>query len=157
MGSQVQTLNNGNHLNPRTSHVVTSLVLTKEPLNVSLSPETVNSNESVALSLPLYQPLSHSHSLPLKSQSQAGKQHLMTGLSHTKRRKMKPMVIVNSGHSARLRKLLPYAGRRAGFRRVNQQDSVWWRLGRLQKTGLALQEAIKRAESARRSQILSSS
>lgn len=67
------------------------------------------------------------------------------------------MVIVNSGHSARLRKLLPYAGRRAGFRRVNQQDSVWWRLGRLQKTGLALQEAIKRAESARRSQILSSS
>ncbi|KAG0146164.1 hypothetical protein CROQUDRAFT_723057 [Cronartium quercuum f. sp. fusiforme G11] len=77
---------------------------------------------------------------------QAGKQHLMTGTSHTNKRKLKPMIIVNKSHNNRLRKLLPYSYKRAGFRRVNERDTVWWSSGKLQKTGLALLNAINRAE-----------
>ncbi|WAR51771.1 hypothetical protein PtB15_1B207 [Puccinia triticina] len=54
---------------------------------------------------------------------QAGTQHLMTGLSQSRKRKLKPMVIVKRSQTSLLRKLLPYAGKRAGFRKLDQSET----------------------------------
>ncbi|KAA1127470.1 hypothetical protein PGTUg99_036996 [Puccinia graminis f. sp. tritici] len=86
---------------------------------------------------------------------QAGTQHLMTGLSQTRKRKLKPMVIVKRSQTSLLRKLLPYAGKRAGFRKLDQSETVWWRSGKLQKSGVALKQAIQRSHALKRSQLLS--
>ncbi|POV99149.1 hypothetical protein PSTT_13956 [Puccinia striiformis] len=80
---------------------------------------------------------------------QAGTQHLMTGLTQNRKRKLKPMVIVKKSQTSLLRKLLPYAGKRAGFRKLDQSESVWWKSGKLQKSG-ALQQAINRSNRLKR-------
>ncbi|EGG11929.1 uncharacterized protein MELLADRAFT_51433 [Melampsora larici-populina 98AG31] len=70
--------------------------------------------------------------------SQAGKQHLITGTSHIRKEE------INKTHTTKLRKLLPCVGKRAGFRKFNEINSVWWSTGRLQKSGTALESAILR-------------
>ncbi|KAA1068275.1 hypothetical protein PGTUg99_031162 [Puccinia graminis f. sp. tritici] len=86
---------------------------------------------------------------------QAGTQHLMTILSQTRKQKLKPMVIVKRSQTILLRKLLPHAGKRAGFRKLDQSETVWWRSGKLQKSGIALKQAIQRSHALRRSQLCS--
>ncbi|PLW47272.1 hypothetical protein PCANC_12425 [Puccinia coronata f. sp. avenae] len=76
---------------------------------------------------------------------QAGTQHLMTGTHQSRKRKLKPMIIINKSQTSLMRKLLPYAGKRAGFRKLDQSETVWWKSGKLQKSGLALSAAIKRS------------
>ncbi|KNZ53340.1 50S ribosomal protein L35 [Puccinia sorghi] len=80
-----------------------------------------------------------------------GTQHLMTGMRQNRKRKLKPMIIVNPAHTPLLRKLLPYAGKRAGFRKLDQSETVWWKSRTLQISGDALKQAIHRANTLKKS------
>ena len=75
----------------------------------------------------------------------------MTGMRQNRKRRLKPMIIVNSAHTPLLRKLLPYAGKRAGFRKLDQSESVWWKSRSLQVSGDALKLAIHRANLLKKS------
>lgn len=79
------------------------------------------------------------------SQAQTGTSHLMVGTSRGVRRRLKPRVVVHPTHHTLLRKLLPYEGSRGAFRRLEEQELTWWKSGRLQKKGTALDAAITRA------------
>ncbi|CAH7687315.1 hypothetical protein BY996DRAFT_4534180, partial [Phakopsora pachyrhizi] len=78
---------------------------------------------------------------------QSGKQHLMLNKSNRNKRDLKPMVLISSRTQTRLlRRLLPYCGKRAGFRRIDIRECVWFKSGRFQGIGDSLRSAIIRAK-----------
>ncbi|MBW0465445.1 hypothetical protein O181_005160 [Austropuccinia psidii MF-1] len=156
--NQLKNLRNVNSLTSSILPTVSSLSLSRSlknlPLSSTFSTTATNNWKSIGkktrklrYKLKTHQGAKKRFFLTGRGQfkrSQSGKQHLMTGLSRQHKRRLKPMVIVNQTHSNLLRKLLPYT-KRAGFRKLNEKETVWWKTSSLQKSGHALNQAIKRS------------